>query len=149
MAKIPLRVYNHNIEKRIENHQTQEAIAHCKQILKFHPKHIDTYRLLGKAFLESQRYGEASDILQRVLSVVPDDFISQLGMSIIREDEGDLGAVQFARQPAHLVVVQLLGIEHHRGGIAAESLARERVDEEQAALALRHAGFDPGTGDAH
>ena len=66
-----------------------------------------------------------------------------------REDEGDLGAVQFARQPAHLVVVQLLGIEHHRGGIAAETLARERVDEEQAALALRHAGFDPGTGDAH
>ena len=107
MAKIPLRVYNHNIEKRIENHQTQEAIAHCKQILKFHPKHIDTYRLLGKAFLESQRYGEASDILQRVLSVVPDDFISQLGMSIIREDEGDLdGAIYhmeraFEVQPAN------------------------------------------------
>lgn len=107
MAKIPLRVYNHNIEKRIENHQTQEAVAHCKQILKFHPKHIDTYRLLGKAFLESQRYGEAGDILQRVLSVVPDDFISQLGMSIIREDEGDLdGAIYhmeraFEVQPAN------------------------------------------------
>lgn len=107
MAKIPLRVYTHNIEKHIENHRTQEAIAHCKQILKFYPKHIDTYRLLGKAFLESQRYGEASDILQRVLSVVPDDFISQLGMSIIREDEGDLdGAIYhmeraFEVQPAN------------------------------------------------
>ena len=65
------------------------------------------------------------------------------------EDEGDLGAVQLSRQAAHLVVVQLLGIEHDRGGIAAETLARERVDEEQAALALRHAGFDPEPGDAH
>lgn len=100
MAKIPLRVYNHTIEKRIENHQTQEAVAHCKHILKYYPKHIDTYRLLGKAFLESQRYGEANDILQRVLSVVPDDFISQLGMSMIREDEGDLDSAIFHMERA-------------------------------------------------
>jgi hypothetical protein len=32
--------------------------------------------MLGKAYLESQRYGDASDILQRVLSSVPDDFIA-------------------------------------------------------------------------
>ncbi len=100
MAKIPLRVYNHEIEKLIENQRTQEAIAHCKQILKFFPKHIDTYRLLGKAFLESQRYGEASDILQRVLSVVPDDFISQLGMSMVREDEGDLDSAIYHMERA-------------------------------------------------
>ena len=47
---------------------------------------------MGKAYLEGQRYGDAADILQRVLSAVPDDFISHIGMSIIREDEGNLDA---------------------------------------------------------
>ena len=65
------------------------------------------------------------------------------------QHEGDLGAVQFAGQPAHLVVGQLLGVEDHRGGIAAEALTREGVDEEQAALALRHYGRDPDFRDAH
>jgi len=91
MAKISLRAYNREIEQLITRGQTDEAVAHCKYILKLFPKHIDTYRLLGKAYLESQHYADAADILQRILSVVPDDFVSQLGMSIVREDEGQPG----------------------------------------------------------
>lgn len=101
MAKIPLRAYNREIESYIEQGRTDEAIAHCRHILKFHSKHLDTYRLLGKAFLESQRYSEAADILQRVLSAVPDDFISQIGMSIIREDEGNLDAAIYHMERAY------------------------------------------------
>ncbi len=92
MAKISLRAYNRDIENLIDRGQTEEAIAQCRYILKVFPKYIDTYRLLGKTYLESQRYTEAADVLQRVLSAVPDDFVSQLGMSIIREDEGNLDA---------------------------------------------------------
>lgn len=92
MAKISLRSYNREIENMIERGQTNEAIGHCKHILKYYPKHLETYRLLGKAFLESQRYAEAADVLQRILAAVPDDFIAHLGMSIIREDEGNLDA---------------------------------------------------------
>ena len=90
MAKIPLRAYVQEIENLIERGEIDPAIAHAKNILKTYPKSIDTYRILGKAYLESQRYTQALDILQRVLSVIPDDFISQIGMSIIREDEGNL-----------------------------------------------------------
>jgi competence ComEA-like helix-hairpin-helix protein len=90
MAKIPLRTYHREIETLIDRGQHEQAISHCRHILKIYPKHIDTYRLLGKAYLESQRYGDASDILQRVLSSMPDDFIAHAGMSIIREDEGNL-----------------------------------------------------------
>ncbi len=90
MAKISLRAYNHEIEEMIEHNQFDQATAHCRYILKFFPKHINTYRLLGKAFLESQRYGDAGDIFQRILSSFPEDFISHVGMSIIREDEGNL-----------------------------------------------------------
>ncbi len=90
MAQIGLREYDREIESMIDRGQIDEAIAHCKNILKEFPKHIETYRLLGKCYLESQRYVEAADILQRVLSVYPDDFISHIGMSIICEDENNL-----------------------------------------------------------
>ncbi|HBY07850.1 MAG TPA: hypothetical protein DEH22_08740, partial [Chloroflexi bacterium] len=90
MAKIPLRVYVKEVEQIIDQKQTEEAIAHCRHILHTYPKHLDTYRLLGKVYLESQRFGNAADIFQRVLSATPDDFISHVGMSIIREDENDL-----------------------------------------------------------
>ena len=92
MTKVPLRAYLGEIQEAIEQKQTEEAIAHCRHILQTYPKHIDTYRLLGKAYLESQRYGNAADIFQRVLSSVPDDFVSHVGMSIIREDETNLDA---------------------------------------------------------
>ena len=87
----------------IERGEIDQAIAHAKNILKSYPKQIDAYRLLGKAFLESQRYSEASDILQRVLSVMPDDFVSQIGMSIIREDEGNLDAAIWHMERAYEV----------------------------------------------
>ncbi|GAP14767.1 protein containg TPR repeat [Longilinea arvoryzae] len=110
MAKIPLRAYNREIENLINRGQIDEAVGHCKHILRFFPKHIDTYRLLGKAYLEGQHYSEASDVLQRVLSCIPDDFVSQIGMSIIREDEGNLDAAiwhmerAFEVQPANTAV---------------------------------------------
>jgi tetratricopeptide (TPR) repeat protein len=114
MTKISLRAYNQEIGKLIDHGQTEEASAHCKYILKIFPKHLDTYRLLGKTYLESQRYSEAADILQRVLAVVPDDFVSQIGLSIIREDEGNLDAAiwnmerAFEVQPSNAAVQEEL-----------------------------------------
>jgi tetratricopeptide (TPR) repeat protein len=90
MTNISLRVYNREIEAMVENGRLEDAIAHCRHILKTYPMHLDTYRLLGKAFLEARRYSDASDIFQRVILSVPDDFVSHVGMSIIRDDEGKL-----------------------------------------------------------
>ena len=110
MASISLRTYNHEIESMIDHGQAEEAIAHCMHILEFVPKHIGTYRLLGKAFLETRRYGDASDIFQRVLSSVPEDFVANIGMSIIREDEKNLdGAIwhmerAFESQPSNAAI---------------------------------------------
>jgi tetratricopeptide (TPR) repeat protein len=101
MAKIPLRAYIHDIENLIDRGQTEETLAHCKHILQYYPKCVDVYRLLGKAYLESQRYGEAADVLQRVLSTFPDDFVSQVGMSIVREDEGNLDAAIWHMERAY------------------------------------------------
>ncbi len=100
MNKITLRGYNREIEAITDQGKIDEAIAHCRHILKYFPKHVETYRLLGKAYLENQRLGDAADIFQRVLSAVPDDFVAHIGMSIIREDEGNLDAAIWHMQRA-------------------------------------------------
>ncbi|NJD58614.1 MAG: hypothetical protein FIA98_04350, partial [Anaerolineae bacterium] len=110
MAIISLRAYNHEIEGMIDNGQLDESVAHCRHILSTFPKHIATYRLLGKAHLEQQRISDATDIFQRVLSAIPDDFISNVGMSIIREDENNLDAaiwhmeLAYEAQPANIAI---------------------------------------------
>jgi len=126
MAKIALRAYNHEIESLIEARQIDEAIAHCRHILKTFPKHIQTYRLLGNAFLESQRYGDAADILQRVLSSIPDDFIAHVGMSVIREDEGNLEDAIYHMERAFEV-----------------QPANKAIQEELRRLYGRRDGFEP------
>jgi tetratricopeptide (TPR) repeat protein len=90
MAKVSLRIYNREIESLIDQGNTNEAIAHCHHILKIFSKHLATYRLLGKAYLELKRYNEAVDVLGRVLMSVPDDFVSHVGMSIINDEENKL-----------------------------------------------------------
>ncbi len=110
MAIIPLRVYNREIEGMVDNGQLDEAVAHCRHILATFPKHIATYRLLGKAHLEQQRISDAIDIFQRVLSAIPDDFIANVGMSIIREDENNLDAsiwhmeLAYEAQPSNVAI---------------------------------------------
>ncbi len=111
MAKTPLRTYNREIEAMIDRGQPSQAVNHCLHILKFFPKHIDTYRLLGKAYLELQKYNEASDVLQRVLACVPDDFISQIGMGIIREEEGSLDAAIWHMERAFEIQPSNVGVQ--------------------------------------
>jgi tetratricopeptide (TPR) repeat protein len=92
MADIALRKYLEQIDSLVDQKQLDEAVAHCKNILSFYPKSLDTYRALGKALLEKSRHGDAADIFQRILSAVPDDFVAHVGMSIVREDEANLDA---------------------------------------------------------
>jgi len=158
MARISLKAYNREIESLVDSGQIDQAIAHCRHILKFYPKHIDTYRLLGKAYLESRRYGDAADILQRVLSSVPEDFVSHVGMSIIREDEGNLDEAiwhmerAFEVQPANNAIQEELrrlygrrdGLEPPKVRLTRGALARmyakgdlhqQAISELRAALA--------------
>src|SRR5215207_6133219 len=137
MAKVSLRAYNHEIEAMIDRNHLDEAIAHCKHILKTFPKHLDTYRLLGKAYLEYKRYPDAVDIFSRVLVAVPNDFVANVGMSIIRDEENKLDEAiwhmerAFETQPSNAAIqselqrlygrrdgVQLPRIRMTRGALA-------------------------------
>ncbi|MGB7537495.1 MAG: tetratricopeptide repeat protein [Anaerolineales bacterium] len=90
MTEIALRTYNQEIKDLIDHGHFDEAIAHCQHILETFPRHIETYRLLGKAFLEQGRHGDAADVFQRVLSAIPEDWLSHVAMAIVREDESNL-----------------------------------------------------------
>ena len=90
MAKVSLRAYNREIEAMIDRGQLDEAVAHCLHILKTFPKHIETYRLLGKAYLEYKRYNDAVDIFSRVLAAEPNDFVANVGLSIIRDEQSKM-----------------------------------------------------------
>jgi cytochrome c-type biogenesis protein CcmH/NrfG len=161
MSNISLRAYNRNIEELIGQGRIDESLAHCKHVLKIHPKHVGTYRLMGKAFLESQRYTDAADILQRVLSILPDDFVSHVGMSIIREDEGNQDAAiwhmerAFESQPSNSAIQDELrrlygkrdGLEPPKVRLTRGALARMYAQgnlHQQAIAELRAAlGEDP------
>jgi tetratricopeptide (TPR) repeat protein len=156
MAEIALRAYIKTIDELIERENLDEAIAHARHILQVYPKHLETYRLLGKAYLEARRYGDSADIFQRVLSAVPDDFIAHIGMSIVREDEGNLDAAiwhmerAFETNPANPAIQQELrrligkrdGLEPHKVRLTRGALARMYAQGElfpQAIAELRSA----------
>jgi len=138
MAETSLRAYIREVDDLIEHEQLDEAIAHARHILQTYPRHLDTYRLLGKAYLEAKRYGDSADILQRVLSAVPDDFVAHVGMSIVREDEGNLDAAiwhmerAFETNPSNAAVQGELrrligkrdGLEPHKVRLTRGALAR-------------------------
>ena len=110
MARIPLRAYDREIGLLIENGKFDEAILHCRQILQTFPQHVETLRLLGKAHLESKRYDEALEILERVQRIVPGDFVASVGLSIIADERGQQDASirhmqrAFESQPSNPVV---------------------------------------------
>ena len=110
MSKITLRAYIRQIESLLESEKIDEAILHCNHILTSFPRHIDTYRLLGKAFLESKQYEYAELVFKQVLLVYPDDFISHLGLSFIFETRSDFASAvdhmerAFELQPANLTI---------------------------------------------
>jgi tetratricopeptide (TPR) repeat protein len=90
MAKIPLRTYLQEVDRMVSSNRIDEAIAHSRYILQIYSRCIAVYRVLGKAYSEAKRYSDAADIFQRVLSSIPEDKVSHVGMSIIREDEGNV-----------------------------------------------------------
>jgi len=162
MNEISLRSYIRDIEGLVNRNQNEEAIAHCRYILRSYPRYIDAYRILGKALLESQRFGDATDIFQRVLSSVPDDFISHVGMSVVREDEGNLNEAiwhmerAFELQPANSTIQDELrrlygrrdGVEPSKIRLTRGALARmyDKGDLYQQAITELRATLAEHTG---
>jgi tetratricopeptide (TPR) repeat protein len=85
MAEITLPKYLQYVNSLIDDSRLAEAVAHSRHILEQHPRYLDAYRALGKALLEQGDYPGAVDVLQRVLSAAPADFIAHVGLAIVHK----------------------------------------------------------------
>ena len=90
MTTITLHNYLQQIQELAENHQIDEAVAHGRHILQSYPRHVDTYRTLAEILLDKEDFQGAADLLQRILSAIPDDFVAHVGLSIIYKADGIL-----------------------------------------------------------
>ena len=110
MNTISLNSYNSEIMKMLEQEKFYDVITDCLHTIKYFPKYFNSYRHLAKAYLETKQYSEAADAFLRILSVIPNDFVAHIGMSIIREDENYLDAAlwhmerAFEQQPVNRAV---------------------------------------------
>ena len=101
MAEISLQHFIAGIEEAIDKGRHDEALARGRHILQSYPKHLATYRLLGKAMLEAGQDRLAEDMFRRVLSGDPEDFVARVGMSIIADRRGDVQAAIWHMQRAY------------------------------------------------
>src|SRR5579872_5980070 len=88
MTNTTLRAYLDELKLLLEQEALEEVMGHCRHILQHFPRNIETYRILGRALLEKNRYNEAGDVFQRILSAVPEDFVAHLGLSAVNEEGG-------------------------------------------------------------
>ncbi len=100
MARIPLRKYVQEIEVLIENGNLEEAQKHCWYILQTYPKHIQTYRLLGKILMQRGSYEDSLFVFNKITEVYPDDFISHIGLSFLAEMNNQLDDAVFHMEQA-------------------------------------------------
>lgn len=133
MSRIPLRKYIQEIEVLIENGNLDEAQKHCLYILKTFPKNIAVYRLLGKILMEKGSYEDSVYIFEKVLEVIPDDFVAHVGLSFISEVHEQLDdAVQhmeraFELQPTNAVLKEELKRLHlKKDGIEPQTIRLTR-----------------------
>jgi tetratricopeptide (TPR) repeat protein len=112
MKNIALRAFQRNIEENIIRKDITAAVCSCRAIFEVFPKNLETYRLLGKAFLEDSRLELVDKVFNIILRIDPDDFVSHIGKSFVAEAKSDLShAVEsmeraFELQPANEMLQQ-------------------------------------------
>jgi tetratricopeptide (TPR) repeat protein len=152
VGRIALRDYLNQIVDLIDESRLDEAAAHCRNVLEQHPRHAETYQLLGRALLEMQSYDDAADIFQRVLSADPDDVISHAGLSVVYSESDDLPRAIWHMERAfdidpynRAILVELSELYARLDG-----KAHDQIDVTRAALArlyLRGSLYDLAAGE--
>ncbi|MBI3913671.1 MAG: tetratricopeptide repeat protein [Chloroflexi bacterium] len=85
--QVPLQSYTEEIRSLIQNERNDEALALCKHVLRYYPKHIETYRLAAEATMESGDPIGAQEIFRRVLSADPEQVVAHAGLAVIFQQE--------------------------------------------------------------
>ncbi len=87
MADVILREYVEQLRAQVQARQLSDAFALGRHILRYYPKHIETYVVLAQASLEADDLTGATDLFRRVLSADPENVLALAGMALIHETQ--------------------------------------------------------------
>ncbi|MCS7071228.1 MAG: hypothetical protein NZM00_06965, partial [Anaerolinea sp.] len=150
MSEISLRAYLNRLDTLLNSGAADEVIHHCRQILRTYPKNVAAYRALGRALLLNGRWEEAGAAFRRVLSVIPDDYHANLGLSEVydhlrKADEAIWHAERaYEQEPSRQDVLDAVrslyrryrNIDNARVQLTSSALARQALRNRQYEQAL-------------
>ncbi|MCL4396019.1 MAG: tetratricopeptide repeat protein, partial [Chloroflexi bacterium] len=84
---VTLESYSEEIRVLIHGGRNDEAIGICTHILHYYPKHVETYRQLGEAYLDKGDLDGAKEMFRRVLSADPESIIAYAGLATVFEQQ--------------------------------------------------------------
>lgn len=91
MADVLLREYVDRLRELIRGGQYSDAFTLGHHILRYFPKHLETYTLLAQASLDSNDLAGATDLYRRVLGADPENIVALVGMALLEESQDHLG----------------------------------------------------------
>src|SRR3990172_2922401 len=68
------------------------AIARCRHVLRYFPKHMEAHCLLAEAYREQGDGALAEDLLLRVLGADPENLIARWALSVLLDQRGERDA---------------------------------------------------------
>lgn len=114
MSQVPLRDYLERMRARLSEGQYADVVTLGQHVLRYYPKHLETYRLLAEARLETNDPNAAVDLFQRVRSADPENIVALVGLSLVHEQRKELQEAiwhlerAFEIQPANMDLRQEL-----------------------------------------
>lgn len=90
MPRTPLHSYCDEARELARAGAHAQAIAICRHILQRYPKHIETYRVIGEAYLQAGDFRAATDIFRRLLLTDPEYPFTYVGLALSYEAQGDI-----------------------------------------------------------
>ncbi len=88
MPNITLQEAYNQAKEALEAGELDRSVAICQHVLRYYPRYVEGYRLLGEAYLEHGGLSEAGRLFSHVLSCDPQHVLAHVGRAIIAEEHG-------------------------------------------------------------
>src|SRR5512143_3432905 len=85
--QVTLKVFVDEVRSHIHSGRYDDALAICQHILRYYPKHLDSYRLMAEASLAKGENENALELFRRVLGADPENVVAYTGLALIYQEQ--------------------------------------------------------------